>query len=84
MTRSNLYSLFLVILLVSCSPKIRSNLANTTFSPLGINEEVIFLEITESVPENSVFIGEIKIGDSGFSTDCGYNKVIEEAKETAK
>ncbi|MBC9795111.1 DUF2846 domain-containing protein [Sinomicrobium weinanense] len=84
MNRIQLPLLLIGITLVACSPKIRSNLANTTFPPLESKDKIIILDESEKVPENSVLVGDLKIGDSGFSTDCGYTTVIENAKETAK
>lgn len=76
--------ILLGITLIACSPKIRSNLTNTTFPPLEATKKIILLGENEKVPKNSTLVGDLKIGDSGFSTDCGYNTVIENAKKTAK
>tara|TARA_R110002049_G_scaffold131554_7_gene290345 strand:- start:7545 stop:8312 length:768 start_codon:yes stop_codon:yes gene_type:complete len=76
--------LFTTIVLQSCSPKIRTNLSTETHKPLDSETEILILNFNENIPDNSTYIGELKIGDSGFSTDCGYNTVINEAKETAK
>ncbi|MCF4101881.1 DUF2846 domain-containing protein [Gillisia sp. M10.2A] len=76
--------MLLAIIAVGCSPKIRSNLANTSFSALESKEEILVLDTNEKVPESSQFVGDLKIGDSGFSTDCGYTKVIDEAKIAAR
>tara|TARA_R110002033_G_scaffold159957_1_gene196200 strand:- start:116 stop:847 length:732 start_codon:yes stop_codon:yes gene_type:complete len=71
-------------LLHSCSPKIRSSLTDTKFSTIQDNTQIFILGINEEIPEGSKFVGDLKIGDSGFSTDCGYETVIENAKLTAK
>lgn len=84
MNKKSLILLLFGISIISCSPKIRSNLANTIFPPIEKDQEIFLLDETEIVPQNSAFVGDLKIGDSGFSTDCGYNTVIENAKETAK
>ena len=73
-----------VLILQSCSPKIRTNLSTETHQALADNTEVLIIKQDEKVPENSIFIGDLKIGDSGFSTDCGYTTVMEEAKTHAK
>ena len=73
-----------VLILQSCSPKIRTNLSTETHQALTDNTEVLIIKQDEKVPENSIFIGDLKIGDSGFSTDCGYTTVMEEAKTHAK
>ena len=76
--------IFSAITLQSCSPKIRTNLSTNSYKPLESESEIVVLEQTDQVPENSKFIGDLKIGDSGFSTDCGYTKVMDEAKIKAR
>ncbi len=36
------------------------------------------------LPEDADKIGNIKVGDSGFSTNCGFDKVMEDAKIEAR
>ncbi len=76
--------LFACILAVGCAPKVKSSLQSTKYAPLGPDDVIFVLEGSEEVPNNSTFVGDIKIGDSGFSTDCGYNTVMEKAKQTAQ
>jgi hypothetical protein len=84
MKRTFIILLFASIILQSCSPKIRTSLSNNAFKALDDESEILIIKENEKIPVNSNFIGELKIGDSGFSTDCGYTKVIDDAKETAK
>jgi len=72
------------ILVQSCTPKVSSNLAVNSPSPISKSVEIYVIEEGGSVPNNSEFVGNLKIGDTGFSTDCGYEKVILEAKKTAR
>ncbi|MCR8666516.1 DUF2846 domain-containing protein [Aestuariibaculum sp. M13] len=76
--------LLIALFLHSCSPKIRSSLTDTKFPQLEDTEQVFLLGREDDIPENSLFVGDLKIGDSGFTTDCGYETVIENAKLTAK
>ena len=76
--------LLISIILQSCSPKIRTQLSSEAAKPLDSETEILIIKQDENVPENSKFIGDLKIGDSGFSTNCGYTKVINDAKATAK
>lgn len=73
-----------VILFVSCATSISTKLANQSYQKLNEEEKVFVLEKNETLPVNSEFIGDIKIGDSGFSTDCGYNKVISDVTNSAR
>ena len=83
----NLFNLSLVLiglLLYSCSPKIKSNLVNSNYPPLDHNVKITILGKNETIPDNSEFIGDLKIGDAGFTTNCGYDVVIANAKLAAK
>lgn len=71
-------------LIISCAPKVTSNLINYSFSESNSELDVIVLNQNEIVPENSKLIGNIKINDTGFSRNCGYNEVIEEARLAAR
>ena len=84
MKKAILLTLFISTILQSCSPKIRTHISTEDTKPLGSETEILIIKQDEKVPENSKFIGELKIGDSGFSTDCGYTKVMSDAKVTAK
>ena len=75
--------LLITILFCSCSPKIRTTISNSNFEKLSDNTEVIVINENQAL-ENSSYIGEIKVGDSGFTTDCGYEKIMNDAKEEAK
>ena len=81
--KRNLILLTILSVIISCSPKIRSSITDSSFVALDETTEVIILDNKE-VPENSKYIGDLKIGDTGFSTDCSYNKVISDAKIEAR
>ncbi len=42
------------------------------------------LGLTDSVPSDAEELGLVKIGDSGFSTDCGWEVVIDHAKTESR
>lgn len=73
----NLVSLFsyfiLSLLLIGCSTTVQSNFYQQE-RPLTINDKVAFLDVHHRVPENAKKLGEAKLGDSGFSTDCDFKK----------
>ncbi|MBP5625615.1 MAG: hypothetical protein J6W98_01720 [Bacteroidales bacterium] len=72
-------------MLVGCSPKISSNLTRS-YSPLAEDEEVVVLELGAPVPAEAELLGDISIGDTGFtSTKNGtYEEVLALAKEKAR
>ena len=72
-----------VLLLSSCSPKISSSIQKT-YDPLDYRQEVRVFGVDEEAPADGEKLGSIKIGDTGFSTNCNYDIVIEKAKEEAR
>lgn len=72
------------ILFISCATTVSTQLAGNNFSTLSDKDAVVVISENETLPENSEFIGDITIGDSGFTIECGYIKVIENATASAK
>lgn len=68
----------------SCTPRVKSSLSPSNYGSLGERTEVFVLEVNDEVPENSQYVGELRVGNSGFSTDCGYKKVLEEARRVSR
>lgn len=73
----------LVVLQLGCSPKIRTSLT-TKQSSLPYNAEVFVYSVDESIPDGLSSIGTLSIGDTGFTTKCGYEIVLEQAKLEAR
>lgn len=67
----------------SCSPKISTSLSKS-YPPLDYKQEVLVIGLDQAVPENSEVLGQVKIGDTGFSTNCDYDIVIDKAKLEAR
>lgn len=78
---------FLVVLLlaglISCNPTVTTSLMKS-YEPLDYRDEVIVLGVKTPAPDRSEDLGVIKIGDSGFSTNCGFDVVVERAKLEAR
>lgn len=83
--KKNFLFLLAGVLLAACSPKVSSNLART-YAPLGDDEDVAVLEVGVPVPEDAELIGDIKIGDTGFTaTKNGtYEEILALAKSKAR
>lgn len=79
-----LFFLATMLLFISCSTSISTKLATTNYQKLSDDHQVIVLEKSDVLPDKSEFIGDVKIGDSGFTTDCGFNKVMTDATTSAK
>lgn len=70
-------------LATSCSPKIASKLVSTS-QPLAYDAPVIVLGLADQPPKTARLLGDLKVGDSGFSTDCSYETVIDAARLEAR
>ncbi|CAL68014.1 hypothetical protein [Christiangramia forsetii] len=77
--------LFILLLLglVSCSPKIKSNLTNSQ-PKLSSEEKVALLDMEHQLPNGLIKIGSLKFQDSGFSTDCSFNSIMNQARISAR
>ena len=84
MKRHNIIAVIGLVILTSCSPKITSNITSERNIELDENATIHVYEVDDQIPSNSKLIGNIKIGDTGLSTNCKYDKVIKEAKNEAK
>ena len=75
---------YIGIVLSGCSPKITSSITSAHTS-LAKDAEVMVLEIDTPMPEKAEVLGQIKIGDTGFTTKNGnYAAVLNIAKEQAR
>ena len=72
-----------ILLLNSCSPKISTNIKKN-YSAIDFREEVKIFGINDALPPNSEVLGVVKIGDTGFSTNCGWDVVIDKARIEAR
>lgn len=82
----NLLPLLLIAIVISissCAPKITTNIQKS-YAPLDYKQEVMVININQKQPENAEVLGEIKIGDSGFSSNCDYDVVVDKAKLGAR
>ena len=76
--------ILIVIGLSGCSPKITSSFTSH-HTPLAKDAEVLVLDMAAPMPENAGVIGQIKIGDTGFTTKNGnYAAVLNIAKDEAR
>ncbi|NME72018.1 hypothetical protein [Flammeovirga aprica] len=72
-----------IIFLSSCNPKI-STTVHRSYPPLDYKQEIVVMGLNQPEPSDSEILGQIKIGDTGFTTNCSYNTVIEKAKIEAR
>jgi hypothetical protein len=72
-----------IILLCSCNPKVSTSIVKS-YPPLDYKEDVLVIGLDQSVPSGAEVLGQVKIGDTGFSTKCNYNIVLDRAKLEAR
>ncbi|WP_319503612.1 hypothetical protein [uncultured Draconibacterium sp.] len=71
-------SIAMLFVLSACSPKVVTNISQNS-EPLDYSEIVAVIDVSQAMPDDAVELGEIKIGDTGFSTNCTWDVVIEKA-----
>lgn len=72
------------IIIVSCSSNIKTNTFNKKYTALKYNEPVYILKLNEKNPTQNSPIGNLTIGTPKATFDCGYNKVINDARANAR
>lgn len=73
----------IILVVTACSPKVTKKISKS-YAPLDYREEVLVLDLQTPVPDGADHIGSIRIGDTGFSTNCDWETVIETAKTEAR
>ena len=71
------------ILLIACSPKVKTKLLKS-YPSLETNTEVAVLGFTEAVPASATEIGRLKVKDAKRSKDCNWDATLEIAKAEAR
>jgi hypothetical protein len=72
-----------LFVLYSCAPTI-STTSIQNYIQLNPQDTVIVYREGETLPSDIKIIGKTKIGDSGFTTNCGLDVMIEKAKNEAR
>jgi hypothetical protein len=80
----NVSILLLFVCLAACAPKISTQFLTNNYTPLDYREEVRVYDLQDPVPQNAEEIGTVKIGDTGFTTNCGWEAVLEKARLEAR
>ena len=84
--RKQLFGTGMIALLMafsSCSPKISTSLSKS-YPALDYQQEVAVIELDQPEPARSEVLGQVRIGDTGFTTDCKYEVVLDKAKMEAR
>ncbi|MCG8329157.1 MAG: DUF2846 domain-containing protein [Chitinophagales bacterium] len=83
------YLLFFSVLtsflfLQSCASTVNSKMLSSAYPAINKDQQVFFLQHSEEVPENSILVGNLKVGDSGFAVNCSYETAVEKASMEAR
>ncbi|MGS2741659.1 hypothetical protein [Sinomicrobium sp. M5D2P17] len=68
---------------MACSPKIKTNITSAR-NVSDRDVDVIVLGLEEESPSEAVELGNIKIGDTGFTTNCDWEETLQKIKEEAR
>jgi hypothetical protein len=83
MNKFLVFLLGMLLILNACSPKISTSI-NKNYAVLDYREDVRVFGMEETEPDDAELLGTVKIGDSGLSTNCGLEVVIDKAKTEAR
>lgn len=81
-----LHGLLIVSVLIifsACNPKISTKISRS-YPPLDYKQEVFVIGLDQPEPDNAEVLGQVKIGDTGFSANCGYDVAVDKAKLEAR
>ncbi len=71
------------LLISACNPQVITNI-DKAYPPIDYRQKIAVIGLEEKEPEDAVVLGEVKIGDTGFTTNCGYEIVLYNAKIEAR
>lgn len=79
------FLLFIPALLIlgSCAPKVTTRLSTTAPSSERYPEIRVY-KVEDKTPDDATILGMVKVGDTGFSSNCGFFEVLDKAIEQAK
>jgi len=83
MNKNWIILLGLFVIISSCAPKISTSIYKK-YEALEYTEDVMIFGMEDTEPENAEQLGTVKIGDTGFSTGCSFETVLEKAKIEAR
>ena len=68
-----------VLMLSACSPRVMTEVT-THYLSRSVDEVTVF-DVGDTVPNNSVALGKVAVLDGGFTSNCGYDRMLSLAKE---
>lgn len=75
---------FFLFIIYSCAPTIKYTAINPSTTPKPATYPIKVYDQGIELPANSILLGTINTGDTGLSTDCTYNAVINYIKKKVR
>ncbi len=72
-----------LILLNSCNPRVSTSISKT-YPPIDYKQDVVVIGLNQAEPDDAEVLGQVKIGDTGFTTNCDFSTVVDKAKLEAR
>lgn len=72
-----------ILCICSCSTRVLTRM-ETTLPAIDSQDEIRVFGLNSTIPMNSETLGFVKVGDTGFTINCGYFLVLEKVKEEAR
>jgi hypothetical protein len=72
------------LILFGCSPRIHTSVKNDSRKPLNADARVLVVDVRHLPPDSCALIGTLKINNSVFLTDCGYDDLINDAQAAVR
>ncbi|MDB4335006.1 hypothetical protein OAA06_01465 [bacterium] len=76
-------AIIVLVFIYSCNPRISTKL-NISYPAIDYRDEVAVIGLNEEAPDNAELIGKVNVGDTGFTTNCEYDFVLDQAKLEAR
>lgn len=73
-----------ILFTCACAPALKYSSYVDSVSAKKEGRQILVLKQNDSLPNHTRVIGEVKIGDTGFSSDCGFDRVVGLAIEKAR
>lgn len=72
-----------LIFLSSCSARITTSIQKS-YEPIARAQEVEVINSLVDIPQSAELLGKVDVGDSGFTSNCSYDTVLNAAMQEAR
>lgn len=83
MQKTAFFIISALILFSSCSLRISTSIQKT-YPPVDLSQEIQVLLSLRDVPPTAELLGKVDVNNSGFTTNCSYDTVLNVAKVEAR